>query len=99
MIGKLISHYKILEQIGDGDLTADVNLRSTDQLKEVQGQLNNLIKSLDDRLGHIKGDLKNLESLIANKKDPDFVSKLNAKINHIQNAINHFKVTSDSKNQ
>jgi len=54
--GPLYRFEKILQQIGAGDLTANVKLRKKDQLVEFEKLINILVNTLDNRMGNIKRD-------------------------------------------
>ena len=93
--GPLYRFEQVLKKLGEGDFTADVQLRSQDQLVEVQKELNVLIGSLDQRMGRIKRGFKEVESLLVRKDDPEMIHQLQEKIRHLQQEINHFKVSTD----
>ena len=95
--GPLYRFEKILQQIGAGDLTANVKLRKKDQLVEFEKLINILVNTLDNRMGNIKRDLEQAQELILKIEDPEAVSELNKKLNLIKDEINHFKVTADLK--
>ena len=96
--GPLYRFETTLKQLQDGDMTTNVNLRKTDQLSEVQEQLNALIRSLDSRLGSIKNELTELEKMLARRQDPAAAQEIKTKIERIRQTINHFKLTQDSPN-
>lgn len=95
--GPLYRFEKILQQIGAGDLTANVKLRKKDQLEEFEKLINILVNTLDNRMGSIKRNLEQAQELLLKIDDPEAVSELNKKFNLIKDEINHFKVTADLK--
>ena len=95
--GPLYRFEKILQQIGAGDLTANVKLRKKDQLVEFEKLINILVNTLDNRMGSIKRNLEQAQELLLKIDDPEAVSELNKKFNLIKDEINHFKVTADLK--
>ncbi len=97
--GPLYRFEQMLQQVGEGDLTTNVNLRKKDQLKEFEKLINVFVDTLDNRMGNIKRDLEQAQKLVSKVNDPDAASELNNKLNAIKDEINHFKVTSDIKNK
>ncbi|OGX24647.1 MAG: hypothetical protein A2Y03_03065 [Omnitrophica WOR_2 bacterium GWF2_38_59] len=95
--GPLYRFEKILQQIGAGDLTANIKLRKKDQLEEFEKLINILVNTLDNRMGSIKRNLEQAQELLLKIDDPEAVSELNKKFNLIKDEINHFKVTADLK--
>lgn len=95
--GPLYRFEKILSEIEDGDLTTRVSLRKTDQLAELKGSLNIFINSLDERMARIKAILEEARGLMSRKEDPQALVKLESTIGRLKDEIEHFKVTSNSK--
>jgi methyl-accepting chemotaxis protein len=95
--GPLYRFETILGQIERGDLTTRVDLRRTDQLAELKGSLNVFIDSLDGRMGKVKLILEEAKTLLSKKGDPETLTKLEAVIDRLKDEIEHFKVTSNSK--
>lgn len=95
--GPLYRFEKILQQMGDGDLTPNVILRKKDQLEEFEKLINILVDTLDTRMGNIKRNLEQAQELLLKVDAPEAFSELNKRLNLIKDEINHFKVTSDFK--
>ena len=87
---------KILSEIGKGDLTKRISLRKTDQLMELKEALNVLMESFDQRLGRMKTSLVELKELLA-KNDPANSEKIYKAVELLKHEIDHFKVTSGSR--
>ncbi|MDP2922850.1 MAG: methyl-accepting chemotaxis protein [Candidatus Omnitrophota bacterium] len=94
--GPLYRFEKILNEISTGDLTKRISLRKTDQLTELKEALNILMESFDQRLGRVKNNLFELRELLA-KNDPANSEKIYKAIELLKDEIDHFKVTSGSK--
>ena len=94
--GPLYRFEVTLKKLQEGDMTTDVTLRKSDQLGEVQQELNVLIQSLDKRLGSLKSEVSELENLLSQHKDPASAHEIKAKIKLIRQIINHFKLSQKS---
>lgn len=95
--GPLYRFEKILQQMGEGDLTANVNLRKKDQLVEVETLINEFVDMLDKRMGAMKVNLEQAQAFLMQMEDSATREELCQKLNLIKDEINHFKVTSDFK--
>jgi methyl-accepting chemotaxis protein len=95
--GPLYRFEKILNEIALGDLTKRLSLRKTDQLAELKEALNVLMESFDQRMGRMKNNLSGLKELLSQKDDPGNIEKIYKAIELLKNEIDHFKVTSSSK--
>ena len=87
-----------LKQIEEGNLDTRIRLRKNDQFDELEKALNHFIWSLSRRIGNIKTDLKEVKSMLSRKDDPDLLDKINKKVDLMAEEIQHFKVTSELKN-
>jgi methyl-accepting chemotaxis protein len=94
--GPLYRFEKTLNEISAGNLAKRINLRKNDQLNELQEALNSLLVSFDERLGRTKNNLSELKELLA-KNDPGNLQKIYKVIELLEKEIEHFKVTSGSK--
>lgn len=93
--GPLFRFEQVLKNLGEGDFTTDVQLRSKDQLMEVQKELNILIKSLDERFGRIKRNLNAVEVLLNHQDNPPVIRELQEQVRQLQQEIKYFKVSTD----
>lgn len=94
--GPLYRFEKILNEVGTGDLTKRISLRKTDQLMELKEALNVLMESFDQRLGRIKSNLFELKELLTGNEPKDS-EKIYKAIETLKNEIDHFKVSSGSR--
>ncbi|MBI5599454.1 MAG: methyl-accepting chemotaxis protein [Deltaproteobacteria bacterium] len=62
--GPLYRFEKSLEDIGAGDLTLRLNLRSRDQLTELAGKVNEFTSRMDNAVSSIQSDEEELERLL-----------------------------------
>ena len=95
--GPLYRFEAALKKAEDGDLTARIDLRKTDQLISLKESINSVFGSMDSRLGRVKKGLAELEELLLNSNDPQAVSKLKSKLSSIKDEIGYFKVSPISK--
>lgn len=95
--GPLYRFEKVLEQVEAGDLTTKVKLRGTDQIADLAKAMNELIGSLNGRMGALKKDIDELEALLAQKDSPEFTSRLSKVVDSIKTNSNQFKVTPDNQ--
>lgn len=95
--GPLYRFEKTLKQIEDGDLTARINLRKSDQLTEIKEAFNSLTHSLDARVGKIKAHLSEIERALAISNDPQASARILEILKRLKDEIRHFKVTSNLK--
>ena len=95
--GPLYHFEAALKKAEDGDLTARIDLRKTDQLISLKESINSVFGSMDSRLGRVKKGLAELEELLLNSNDPQAVSKLKSKLSSIKDEIGYFKVSPISK--
>jgi methyl-accepting chemotaxis protein len=91
--GPMYRFEKALKEIEDGDLTARVDIRKTDQLTELKDSINAVASSLDGRIGRIKRSLSDTEGLLSGADDPQLVQKIKASIALIKDEIGRFRVS------
>lgn len=92
--GPLYRFEQVLKQITDGDLTAKVEIRKTDELLELKALLNSMQESLGGHILTLKNDVIEIEKLLLKKDDPDFLPSLNRVINSLKDKIGYFKLNS-----
>jgi len=95
--GPLYRFEKALKQIEEGDLTARINLRKSDQLVELKEAFNSLAHSLDARVGTIKAGLSEIERALAVNNDPRASANILDILKRLKDEIRHFKITSTLK--
>ena len=92
--GPLYRFEEVLKQVNGGDLTSNFKLRNADQLEEFQNELNSVIHTLNDKIGNLKNELRELQEIVRQNNDPDFLTKVDQKMQQIQKQIDFFKVSS-----
>ncbi|MFC1645704.1 HAMP domain-containing protein [Candidatus Omnitrophota bacterium] len=73
--GPLYKIEKYVKEIGEGNLNLKINLRSTDEIREMTDSLNEMTRNIKDHVVQIKsrvadltGQIENLNSLLKNNK-------------------------------
>ena len=74
--GPLFRFEKTINEISDGDLSFRVNLRKADQLKSLQGPVNNLLTNMDERIKQLKKDIDDGCGAISEKDAKGIFQKL-----------------------
>lgn len=96
--GPLYRFENDLKEIQKGDLTKRISLRKTDQLEELRGTLNSLIRSLDVRMGKMQSELSEIQKLIDDiDNNPENLEKLNRAIDLLKNEVEYFKISRGQK--
>lgn len=91
--GPLYRFEQDLEEIGRGDLTKRINIRSTDQLVELKESLNTFTNLFDQRIGSIKSCIEELDKLLAKKDDPENAARIREYLERLKREISRFNVT------
>jgi len=95
--GPLYRFEKTLKDIENGDLTAQIDLRRSDQLIEIKEALNTVLSSLNGRVGKIRQYIEQAEDLVARRDDPESTAKLKKTVDLLKKEVSLFKITSAFK--
>lgn len=96
--GPLYRFEKCLEETVAGDLTKRLTLRRTDQLLDLMETLNKTTSFFDSKIGRMKDAVLELKKLTTQKDISENSEKIHKTIEFLKSEIDHFKVTSVSKN-
>ncbi len=96
--GPLYRFEKCLEETVAGDLTKRLTLRRTDQLLDLMETLNKTTSFFDSKIGRMKDAVLELKKLTTQKDISENSEKIHETIELLKSEIDHFKVTSVSKN-
>jgi len=96
--GPLYRFEKCLEETVAGDLTKRLSLRKTDQLLDLMETLNKTTSFFDSKIGRMKDAVLELKKLTTQKDISENSEKIHETIELLKSEIDHFKVTSVSKN-
>ncbi len=90
--GPLYRFEKTIDDISKGDVSFRINLRKTDQLKELQPHLNNLLTNIDEHAEKMKGYIDEGSAIVFGK-DAGESAKLKEIFKNLKKAIDFFKTS------
>ena len=89
--GPLFKVERSAREIGAGDLTLKIRLRSTDEMAKLAECFNEMTENLKKHLSEIKAESRRLGSEINDLKVQDALEKLREKKKELDRAIDYFK--------
>lgn len=103
--GPLYRLEKTLNEIGKGNLSVDISLRKTDEIKALAASLNNMLRKLRDPISSSQEKISELENDVSRIKDElqrkgiaeneieKILKPLHQKIQQIRHNLSYFKIT------